>query len=581
MKSTRDLIVSMNKLISLSICVVFAALAGCQKQQSEEERKAEVEREVQQRLATEQQATEKEQLVQREADINAREKALAAKEEATAAPTVAPQIRPTSMAQRMRDSEGRPATATYSMFYTRLEPYGEWFETNDYGYVFQPRQAQSRSWRPYTSGHWVYTDVGWTWISDEPFGWAAYHYGRWTRLRDVGWVWVPGEQWAPAWVSWRKSNDYVGWAPLPPEAHFDQRTGIHNWSDNYYDIGPDQYCFVATREFGSQKIDSAVVPSERNLTIVNQTTNVTNITYNNTTIVNQGPNYDELRGQTQQPIARLRLERRAELEVEAANPQPVVTGGVIQISAPVIARAQPNERPRSVKQTIAQGAVDLGWAAIADHQAADKARAKMKSEATPPSNAPPKTFTKPVTQTSAAAAETTMTVPPRSTSAPREGAVAHSPVAAPTATATPVNTPAVQRSAPARFIETPTPAPSATPRAIATPGRERTPLPTTSPSATASASVSTEQTPTKAQKMESQALKLKPRKIVPMESVTPSTSSPTASATSPPLPSDKGESKKEKKELKREEKQELKRERRQGEQSLTTPSASPSPSAAP
>jgi hypothetical protein len=570
MKSNRGLIVSMNKLVSLSICVVFAALAGCQKQQSEEERKAEVDREVQQRLDAEHQATEKEQLAQREADINAREKALSEKEEATAAPTVAPQTRPTSMAQRMRDSEGRPATGTYSMFYTRLDPYGEWFETNDYGYVFQPRQAQSRSWRPYTSGHWVYTDVGWTWVSDEPFGWAAYHYGRWTRLRDVGWVWVPGEQWAPAWVSWRKSNDYVGWAPLPPEAHFDQRTGIHNWSDNYYDIGPDQYCFVSTKEFGSQKIERAVVPSERNITIVNQTTNVTNITYNNTTVVNQGPNYDELSGQTQQPIARLRLERRAELEVDAPNPQPVVTGGVIQISAPVIARAQPNERPRSVKQNLAQGAVDLGWAAIADHQAADKTRAKMKAEAAPPSNAPSKIFVKPVTQTSAAPGETTMTVPPRSTSAPRESTVASSPV--PASSASPVNTPAVQRSVPARRAETTTPMPSATPRLTPTAVRERTPLPTTTPSPTAAASVSAEQTPAKAQKMESQALKLKPRRIVPMESVTPS-----PSGTASPFLSDKRELKREKKE----EKKERKREAAGQQTESTAPSVSPSPTSAP
>src|SRR5437773_2233500 len=91
----------------------------------------------------------------------------------------------------------------------------------------QPREAQgSRDWRPYTDGHWVYTDVGWTWVSEEPFGWATYHYGRWTRLRNIGWVWVPGDEWAPAWVSWRKNNDYVGWAPLPPEAQFDRRSGI-------------------------------------------------------------------------------------------------------------------------------------------------------------------------------------------------------------------------------------------------------------------------------------------------------------------------------------------------------------------
>ena len=173
-------------------------------------------------------------------------------------------------------------TGSYATFYRKLDPYGDWMETSDYGYVFQPRQAaQSRDWRPYTNGRWVYTDAGWTWISDEKFGWATYHYGRWIRLRSVGWVWVPGEQWAPAWVSWRKGNDYVGWAPLPPEAQFDRRIGIRNWADNYYDIGPGQYAFVPTNEFGRQLPPSEIVPRERNVTIINQTTNVTNITYNN------------------------------------------------------------------------------------------------------------------------------------------------------------------------------------------------------------------------------------------------------------------------------------------------------------
>jgi hypothetical protein len=569
MKSNHGLIVSMNKLVTFSICVVFAGLVGCQKQQSEEERKAEIDREVQQRLDAEHQAAEKDQLAQREADINAREKALAAKEEAPAsAPTARPERqREPERETRPQDRESTPA-GSYNTFYTKLDSYGDWIETANYGYVFQPRQAQSRSWRPYTDGRWVYTDVGWTWVSEEPFGWATYHYGRWTRLRGVGWVWVPGDEWAPAWVSWRKSDNYVGWAPLPPEANFDRRSGIHNWSDNYYDIGPDQYCFVETRQFGASRVEGTIVPAEQNVTIVNQTTNVTNITYNNTTVVNQGPSYDELRTRTQQPIERLRLERETSINVNVGEPRAVVRGEAVVIPAPLIARAQPNERPRSVKQTITQTAVDLGWAAIADHQAADKARAKMKSEAPLPSNAPPKTFAKPVTQTSAAAEETTTTVPARSASTPRESAVASSPITAPSATATPVNTPAVQRSVPARAAETTTPVPSATPRVTPTAVRERTPLPTATPSPTTAASVSGEQAPGKAQKMESQPLKLKPRKIVPMESVTPSPS-PTAS----PFLSDKRELKREKKE----EKKERKREAAGQQTESAAPSSLPSP----
>ena len=89
----------------------------------------------------------------------------------------------------------------------------------DYGYCFQPNVAVSNAdWRPYADGYWAYTDVGWTWVSYEDFGWATYHYGRWADLAGYGWVWVPGYEWGPAWVSWRTGGDYVGWAPLPPVA---------------------------------------------------------------------------------------------------------------------------------------------------------------------------------------------------------------------------------------------------------------------------------------------------------------------------------------------------------------------------
>ena len=101
-------------------------------------------------------------------------------------------------------------------FYDSLGPAGIWVELEDHGYCWQPNIAVSDArWRPYSDGYWVYTDLGWTWMSHEDFGWATYHYGRWVRLRDRGWFWYL-VQWGPAWVSWRTGGDHVGWAPLPP-----------------------------------------------------------------------------------------------------------------------------------------------------------------------------------------------------------------------------------------------------------------------------------------------------------------------------------------------------------------------------
>jgi hypothetical protein len=593
----------MKKTFALPLVIALSIFSSCQKQQTDAERQAEINRQVQQRLDAEHQAQEKEKLAQRESELNAREKALAEKQNAVAesSPPESPPLR-TERATRMDEQQ---PTASYNTFYTQLDRYGDWRETSDYGYVWQPRQAQSRNWRPYTNGHWVYTDVGWTWVSEEPFGWATYHYGRWTRLRNIGWIWVPGDEWAPAWVSWRKSNDYVGWAPLPPEARFDRGTGIHNWSDSYYDVGPDQYCFVETRQFGAPRLEVAVVPSERNVTIVNQTTNVTNITYNNTTIVNQGPSYDEIRTRTQQPIERLRLER--EVNTNAGEPRPVVRGQAIVIPAHLIPRGQAAERPRRVKETVTNVVVDRGWENTGDHQATEKVRVKMKAEATPPPNAPSKTFVKP----KQAAAETSI-ISATSTSSPATAATA-APSGSATLTSTPVSsativaTPTPVRRATPETTAPATATPSATARATATPVETATatPRPTSTPrpiarstsppsaslSATASPAVPTSAgetaSPTSVRSpAERSRSRLKPSSTAaPIESASPSPS-PAASPTENSAVAPRDLSRRERREMKKEERQASKEERRKekrrgvepvADESKSPPTTTPTP----
>src|SRR6266404_813212 len=88
------------------------------------------------------------------------------------------------------------------------EDYGDWNDSADQedswssGDDWRPRRV-SGDWQPYVYGRWVWTQAGWAWASDEPFGWAVYHYGRWAWSPAFGWMWVPGRIWAPAWVSWR------------------------------------------------------------------------------------------------------------------------------------------------------------------------------------------------------------------------------------------------------------------------------------------------------------------------------------------------------------------------------------------
>jgi hypothetical protein len=47
-------------------------------------------------------------------------------------------------------------------------------------------------WAPYREGHWAWVQPwGWTWIDDEPWGFAPFHYGRWAFVAGA-WSWVPG-----------------------------------------------------------------------------------------------------------------------------------------------------------------------------------------------------------------------------------------------------------------------------------------------------------------------------------------------------------------------------------------------------
>jgi len=115
------------------------------------------------------------------------------------------------------------ATAGVSVgadFRVALEPYGAWRHNRRFGDVWVPAN-RPRDWRPYTVGHWVYTDdYGWYWVTDDQeadWGWIAYHYGRWYRDADYGWFWIPNDVWGPAWVDWRYGDQYVGWAPEPPD----------------------------------------------------------------------------------------------------------------------------------------------------------------------------------------------------------------------------------------------------------------------------------------------------------------------------------------------------------------------------
>ncbi len=148
----------------------------------------------------------------------------------------------------------------------RLSNYGNWHRSARFGEVWVP--AVSEGWRPYTDGTWIWTDDGWYWQSDEPFGEIVFHYGHWAYDDDLGWVWIAGDEWAPAWVVWRESDDEIGWAPAPPPDEVVVATD--SW-----------WAFAPVAAIGAVNILNDVRPVSENVTIIRQTTII-----NNTTVVN-------------------------------------------------------------------------------------------------------------------------------------------------------------------------------------------------------------------------------------------------------------------------------------------------------
>lgn len=140
---------------------------------------------------------------------------------------------------RYTNSVSRRYVSPEVVGYDDLDQYGDWQSTPDNGEVWYPNQVAA-GWTPYRDGHWAWIDPwGWTWVDDEPWGYAPFHYGRWAYVRDR-WGWVPGQiderpVYAPALVAFvggsgfglsislggggyggGYDNQPVGWFPLGP-----------------------------------------------------------------------------------------------------------------------------------------------------------------------------------------------------------------------------------------------------------------------------------------------------------------------------------------------------------------------------
>jgi hypothetical protein len=252
--------------------------------------------------------------------------------------------------------KAQDAEVSYQSFYDDLSPYGQWVNDGQYGNVWVPNEEGD--FRPYGSrGHWVMTDYGNTWVSDDPWGWACYHYGRWTYDQYYGWVWIPGYEWAPAWVSWRYGGGYSGWAPLGPGV----AVGYSNCPESWWVFVQPQYmyrddCYHHWRG-----------PSY-NGTYMRQTTVINNYYADNRTHVryNYGPRGEDIQRYTHQPV-----------QVYHVNPSgrpgaPGISGRNVNMYRPEVNRATATSaRPSNVMQAPRQiGRPQAATTVSASHQPA-------------------------------------------------------------------------------------------------------------------------------------------------------------------------------------------------------------------
>jgi len=184
-------------------------------------------------------------------------------------------------------SEGRDHRYDYSpsaqylshdvVGYEDLDDYGDWRADSNYGHVWFPNQV-AVGWAPYHQGHWDWISPwGWTWVDDSSWGYAPFHYGRWVSVGGR-WGWVAGPVavravYAPALVVFIGGGPggfggNVGWFPLGPR-------------EVYVPSYHVSQAYVNRVNVSNTTVNITTVTNVYNTTIINNTTNITSITYAN------------------------------------------------------------------------------------------------------------------------------------------------------------------------------------------------------------------------------------------------------------------------------------------------------------
>ncbi|HEY5042738.1 MAG TPA: DUF6600 domain-containing protein [Verrucomicrobiae bacterium] len=206
------------------------------------------------------------------------------------------------------DTAPPTAPVTVNYFYDTLSPYGSWVDIAGYGRCWRPTVViYDSSWQPYGDrGHWVYTDCGWYWDSDYSWG-ATFHYGRWFRDSRWGWCWWPDTVWSASWVTWRYSDDYCGWAPLPPFTVFQPGVGFYYRGAAVaagfnFGLDADFFLFIPVGHFCDRRPRSYCVARPQAEQIYRRATVINNFHDQNHLVVNGGIPVERINSVTHRDI---------------------------------------------------------------------------------------------------------------------------------------------------------------------------------------------------------------------------------------------------------------------------------------
>ena len=232
--------------------------------------------------------------------------------------------------------------------YEDLDGQGAWESTPDYGNVWFPRGVEP-GWAPYHDGHWSYIEPwGYTWVDDQRWGFAPFHYGRWISVRGA-WGWVPCPPqafgaayvrpvYAPALVAWVGVGAGVAWFALGPR-------------EVYVPSYPVSRRYVNNINVSNTTVNTTVINNVYNTTIINnKTVNVTNINYVNRNVPGAVAATTSQAFTTAQPIARNAV--HVDARAMASAPVRAVTPAVVPTKQSVLGGARlAAARPSAIVQT--------------------------------------------------------------------------------------------------------------------------------------------------------------------------------------------------------------------------------------